>query len=143
MPSSAPRPCTHPGCGILVRDGTGRCDKHKRAEAKALDQRRGSSTARGYGYKWQQARDAFLRDHPLCECPDCEAGQKRLTVATVVDHTVPHRLDEALASGDSAAIAKAQSLFWDRKNWKAMAKPCHDRKTATQDSSFARRGPRG
>lgn len=139
MPSAAPRPCTYPACGVLVRDGSGRCDKHKRAEAKQLDQQRGTSTQRGYGYKWQKARDAFLREHPLCECPDCDAGRKRVTASTVVDHTEPHRLDQALASGDAAAIAKAQRLFWSQSNWQAMSKPCHDRKTATQDSTFARR----
>lgn len=143
MPISAPRPCTYPGCGALVRDGSGRCEKHRRAEAKQLDAKRGTSSQRGYSYKWQQARDAFLRDHPLCECPECEGGAKQLTVATVVDHTEPHRLDQALASGDAEAIARAQRLFWDRGNWKAMSKPHHDKKTATEDSNFARRTDRG
>lgn len=138
MPQAAPRPCTYPGCGVLVRDGTGRCEKHTRAEAKQLDQQRGTSTQRGYGYKWQQARDAFLHEHPLCECPECDAGRLQVTAATVVDHKEPHRLDQALASGDAAAITKAQHLFWDRKNWQAMSKPHHDKKTATEDSSFAR-----
>ena len=74
-----------------------------------------SSTQRGYGYRWQQARAAFLKDHPLCECDDCQAGAKRLTPADVVDHRIPHRGD--------------QSLFWDKSNWQAMAKRCHDAKT--------------
>lgn len=126
MPIAAPRPCTHPGCGVLVRDGTGRCDKHKRAEAKAFDQRRGSSSARGYGYKWQQARDDFLREHPLCKKHE-EKGQ--LVPSSVVDHVIPHKGD--------------MSLFWSRSNWQALCKTCHDIKTATQDSAFARKGPRG
>jgi 5-methylcytosine-specific restriction protein A len=25
-----------------------------------------TSTQRGYGYKWQKAREGFLRSHPLC-----------------------------------------------------------------------------
>ncbi|MCB4811684.1 HNH endonuclease [Methylovorus menthalis] len=49
-------------------------------------------------------------------------GAKRLTPATVVDHIKPHR-------GDMA-------LFWDRNNWQAMAKECHDRKTAREDGGF-------
>lgn len=61
----------------------------------------------------------------------------------MVDHIIPHRLDQALASGNAAAIAEAQRLFWRRSNWQAMSKPCHDRKTATEDSSFARKKPRG
>jgi 5-methylcytosine-specific restriction protein A len=74
-----------------------------------------SSTARGYTYKWQQASKGFLRKHPLCSCPDCDEGRKRVTAATVVDHHIPHRGD--------------MTLFWDRSNWRAMAKECHDAKT--------------
>jgi 5-methylcytosine-specific restriction endonuclease McrA len=79
------------------------------------------SSARGYTYRWQLARKAFLAEHPLCECEDCLAGEKRLTVATVVDHHIPHRGDER--------------LFWDRSNWRAMAKPCHDRKTQRETAA--------
>lgn len=80
-----------------------------------------SSAARGYGYKWQQARAKFLAEHPLCECQDCQAGAKRTTPATVVDHKTPHRGD--------------QRLFWDRSNWQAMSKPCHDRKTQQETAA--------
>jgi 5-methylcytosine-specific restriction protein A len=90
---------------------------------------RESSTARGYGYKWQQASKGFLRQHPLCQCEECQEGKLRLREATVVDHIVPHRND--------------MSLFWDRNNWQAMAKECHDRKTATQDGGFRGADPRG
>lgn len=37
----------------------------------------------------------------------------RVTSATVVDHIVPHR-------GNN-------ELFWDKSNWQALCKPCHDR----------------
>lgn len=121
MPSSAPRPCSHPGCGVLVRDGSGRCDKHRRAEAKAVDERRGTSAQRGYGYKWQQAREGYLRSHPLCAKHE-ERGE--LVPATVVDHIVPHR-------GDMA-------IFWQRTNWQPLCKPCHDVKTAREDGAFGR-----
>ena len=43
MPSAAPRPCSHPGCGGLVRDGTGRCPKHPKqswAKKRAKDDAR-------------------------------------------------------------------------------------------------------
>lgn len=39
--------------------------------------------------------------------------------ATVVDHIIPHRGD--------------QKLFWDRSNWQALCKSCHDSKTMTED----------
>jgi 5-methylcytosine-specific restriction protein A len=29
-------------------------------------------------------------------------------------------------------------LFWDKQNWQAMAKSCHDRKTARHDGGFGR-----
>ncbi|MFN7881901.1 MAG: HNH endonuclease signature motif containing protein [bacterium] len=120
MPASAPRPCTYPGCGVLVQGG-GRCDAHKRIEAKQLDQRRGTSHERGYTSAWQKARAAWLARHPLCK--RCEsAGQ--IVAATVVDHIIPHRGDK--------------QRFWDSTNWQSLCKTCHDRKTATEDSTFAR-----
>lgn len=36
----------------------------------------------------------------------------RYVAATVVDHIVPHRGD--------------MKLFWDRDNWQALCKACHD-----------------
>lgn len=76
---------------------------------------------RGYTYKWQQASKGFLAKHPLCECDDCKAGEKRVTVATVVDHDPPHR-------GDMVK-------FWDRSTWRAMSKPCHDAKTQRETAA--------
>lgn len=120
MPRSAPRPCTYPGCGVLTTSG--RCEAHRRAAKREHDARRGSSSERGYGGAWRRAREAFLRERPLCECDECRAGQLRVRPATVVDHRIPHRGDQA--------------LFWDRSNWQAMAKECHDRKTAREDGGF-------
>jgi 5-methylcytosine-specific restriction protein A len=92
---------------------------------KEADAKRGSSTARGYGYKWQLASKGFLRAHPLCQCPDCLEGEKQITIAVVVDHIIPH-------GGD-------MTLFWDRNNWQSMGKTCHDRKTAKEDGGFGHR----
>ena len=56
----------------------------------------------------------FLRRNPLCvEC----LKRGRIAPATVVDHIVPHRGDE--------------KLFWDERNWQALCKACHDRKTGS------------
>lgn len=116
MPTAAPKPCTYPGCGVLLRDGSARCKEHKRAEAKAHDARRGTAHERGYSAAWQRARVGFLSKHPLCtRCQDVD----RLTPATVVDHIVPHKGDKL--------------LFWDSSNWQPLCKPCHDHKTATED----------
>lgn len=69
-----------------------------------------SSTARGYGYKWQQARAGYLAHHPLCVY--CER-EGRVTAATVVDHRVPHRGD--------------MKLFWDKANWQSLCAAHHSR----------------
>ncbi len=67
-----------------------------------------SSTARGYGYKWQQARLDYLSKHPLCVF--CKT-KGFVTEANVVDHIIPH-------NGD-------QKLFWNRNNWQSLCTSCH------------------
>ena len=122
MPFAAPKPCTYPGCGTLVRDGGSRCEKHKRTEARIYDQQRGTRQERGYDNKWDKARKGYLRSHPLCA--ECQR-QGRLTPASEVDHIIPHRLD--------------MKVFWDYDNWQALCKSCHSAKTATEDGGFGNR----
>jgi 5-methylcytosine-specific restriction protein A len=75
------------------------------------------ATARGYGSEWNRERKKYLDAHPLCvQC----LKQGRFTKATVVDHIKPHRGDRL--------------LFWDRDNWQALCKACHDKKTGNEDS---------
>ena len=78
-------------------------------KSRRYDQLRGSSTERGYGYKWQQARKTFLKQHPLCVL--CKR-RGLVVAASVVDHIKPHK-------GDI-------DLFWDVSNWQALCQPCHD-----------------
>jgi 5-methylcytosine-specific restriction enzyme A len=122
MPLMPKRPCSQPGCGVLT--SSGRCDAHRKQAQKQADAARGSSTQRGYGARWQKASKAYLQAHPLCVCPECKAGELRVTAATVVDHIIPHRGD--------------MKLFWDNTNWQSMGKTCHDRKTAAEDGGFGR-----
>jgi len=68
-----------------------------------------TAAQRGYGGKWQREREAFLQKHPLCVF---HKQRGEIVAATVVDHKIPHRGD--------------QKLFWDRKNWQSLCKPCHD-----------------
>jgi len=138
MATRAKSICRHPGCGKLI-DAPGRCETHAKLIQQRTDAERGNSHERGYDSKWRKAREAFLRERPLCECDEC-IDRSRLMAATVVDHIIPHRLKEARDSGDPERIKKAQALFWDRKNWKPMSKPCHDRKTAREDGGFGRQG---
>lgn len=141
MPNTAPKPCNHPGCGRLIDTG-GYCEQHKKKKIQLSEQARGSSNDRGYGYKWQKARDGFLRKHPTCECQDCQVLPFILRPKSeVVDHKVDHKLFEAKTSGDPQRIAKANQLFWDSSNWQAMAKVCHDKKTAADhQAAYGRPG---
>ncbi|NBF13078.1 HNH endonuclease [Pseudomonas sp. Fl4BN1] len=91
----------------------------KTIQHQPADQQRGTSTQRGYGYRWQQARAGYLRKHPLCV--ECEK-LGRVEPATDLDHITPHR-------GDN-------DLFWDRSNWQPLCHPCHSRKTATEDGGW-------
>ena len=92
MPISAPRPCTHPGCGVLVRDGTGRCPKHP----KQLWAKKPDAPKRITGRKLQRLRaELFARD-PLCA--ECKR-QGRVKLATQRDHI--QSLEEGGADDDS------------------------------------------
>ncbi|WP_420893629.1 HNH endonuclease [Pseudomonas rhodesiae] len=99
------------------------CDDHadigKSAEAKRKERRRETSAQRGYSYKWQQARKAYLTKHPLCV--ECER-QGLVVAATDLDHVVPHKGD--------------MGVFWDSSNWQSLCHPCHSRKTASEDGGW-------
>lgn len=89
MPSLPLRPCTASGCPNL--SPTGRCPQHSRAARPAptantvrrYDDRRGSSTQRGYGSQWQTFRRGYLARYPTCR----QCGQP----ATEIDHIIPKR----------------------------------------------------
>lgn len=106
-----------------TRPKTHRPIKYAGATVRAPEQRR-TSAQRGYGYKWQQARQGFLARHPLCVT--CSA-RSIVRAATEVDHRVPHKGD--------------MNLFWDRDNWQSLCKPCHSAKTAREDGGFGRNAP--
>ncbi len=74
------------------------------------------SSERGYTYKWQQAREGWLRKHPLCRY--CER-EGRVTIATVVDHITPHRGN--------------MTVFWDSENWQSLCKMHHDGQKAREE----------
>lgn len=90
------------------------CNREKLTRHEAP---RAKTSARGYGWRWQKARDpkkgGYLLRHPLCA--ECERNG-RVTVANVVDHIIPHRLN--------------YKLQWDRANWQALCTSCHNAKTA-------------
>ena len=112
MPTRPKKPCAEQGCPELIEPGEKYCSKHKHLHPAVIR----SASSRGYSKRWQKVSKQFLAAHPLCE--NCiKAG--KYTKATVVDHIKPHRGDPA--------------LFWDPRNWQALCKPCHDRKTGNED----------
>lgn len=125
MPTRPPRPCAHAGCPDLNVPGTGYCLKHQgdaEIARRAFEASRPTARERGYGRKWEAASKAHLKRHPWCV--DCAADGVQCA-ATEVDHEIPHKGD--------------MRIFWDKSNWRSRCKRHHSRKTATQDSRFARR----
>lgn len=122
MPCRPNTPCKHPGCGRLVPYGTMYCEEHKPLHRHD----RKTTGEKGYGSRWQKARAVYLQSHPFCvRC----LAKGRYVKATVVDHIIPHRGD--------------RKLFWDRDNWQALCKSCHDSKTMTEDRYEEFRYPKG
>lgn len=64
---------------------------------------RKTANQRGYNYRWQIERVHFLNRNPLCKYCQREGV---IEAATVVDHIIPHKGDQA--------------LFWDSNNWQAL-----------------------
>lgn len=70
---------------------------------------RPAATQRGYSYRWRFRSKHFLRAHPLCTM--C-AARSVTTLATCVDHVIPHKGD--------------QLLFWAETNWQPLCSSCHN-----------------
>lgn len=116
--------CIEPGCDDLAEPGLNRCADHqakkdarvaaRKAEAKTSAVAR-EGAALYASEAWRSASKGFLRKHPLCaDCQDLGL----VVPATEVDHIIPHRGD--------------RGLFWQRRNWQSLCKPCHSRKTARE-----------
>jgi len=119
MPKAAPRPCTYPGCGVLVRDGSGRCEKHpKQAWAKSP-----TATKRITGRRLQAMRAALFARDPLCA--HCKV-KGLVVLATERDHIRP------LAEGG----------LDDPSNEQGLCTPCHEAKSLAE-SLRGRRRSRG
>lgn len=69
-----------------------------------------------YGRRWRGQRAVFLAANPLCVM--CQS-LGRIEPATVVDHKVPHRGDEA--------------LFWDQGNWQSLCEDHHNGQKAREE----------
>jgi 5-methylcytosine-specific restriction protein A len=127
MSTGALRPCLVPKCPEFAGP-RGRCQRHSREH----EHYRGSSTARGYGKRWQALAKRFKQNYPLCgmrpddqqpvmsACYDLRVsshGKLGIVAADVVDHVVPHKGD--------------RRLMWDEHgNLQSLCFSCHGRKSA-------------
>lgn len=118
MASKPLRPCRHPGCAQLTREGF--CSQHKRSGG----QRRESAAWHDWYARpiWvSDLRPAQLLREPFCrEC----ARQGLRTRATVVDHITPFR--------------GSWALFVDPNNHQSLCKHHHDQKTAREQAERRR-----
>ena len=107
------RPCRHPGCPTLTREGW--CEKHR-----PKYQRKDSAEWHGW-YSlpiWtKRLRPGQLVREPFCRAC-AQAGIR--TRAEVVDHVQPHRGD--------------WHLFTDEANLQSLCKYHHDQKTALEQA---------
>lgn len=81
------------------------------AALQRADPARAGTTARGYGWPWQQLRLRILQ-RDLYQCQACKLGG-RITPAREVDH----RINKASGGTD------------DPDNLQSLCRPCHDAKT--------------
>lgn len=98
-------------------------NRPRRHDPRELDRQRGierarkSSTARGYGPRWQKYRKWFIREHPLCSVEGCGSP------ATDVDHI-------------QAVTGPEDPLFWELGNHVGYCHSCHSKKTVRKDGGF-------
>ncbi|WP_417291719.1 HNH endonuclease signature motif containing protein [Cupriavidus pampae] len=113
-----------PMLGGRVAMATGRAPTMQPGSWRTNEQ---SSSQRGYDYRWQKARAAYLRLHPYCIYCMRDASIRSTSVAevivecaerglpvpygNVVDHIEAHRGDKA--------------LFWDESNWQTLCRTHH------------------
>jgi 5-methylcytosine-specific restriction protein A len=111
MPFSPKKPCSSPGCGVLVDRKQGYCAKHKRERNAAVNANRESTDKFYNTQRWKKLRAFYRKRHPLCE--ECQK-EGRVTPSVIVDHVNP------IKEGGSP-------LDWD--NLQALCWSCHSKKT--------------
>jgi 5-methylcytosine-specific restriction protein A len=97
-----------------VADGEHYCSAHKDKANKAEQERRGTSSQRGYGRCWQRLRLLVLARDPVCRHPGCTE------LATDADHIVPRSQGGADSLGNLQGLCHAH----------------HSAKTAKEDGGF-------
>jgi 5-methylcytosine-specific restriction protein A len=113
MPTKPKRLC--PKCGQVV---SGRCERCDKAKEKQYDKDRGTASERGYGWRWQKARKAYLARNPLC--------------VTILDDGLPCNRPATDVDHDTPVTGPNDPSFWDEEGWRSRCHPCHSAKTAKE-----------
>lgn len=98
MPIRPPRLCSRCRTPHIGKD----CPRCQPAIQAEKDERRGSSTERGYDAHWRHAAKAFLAQNPLCHYSRLMG---RTAAAECVDHAIP-------------PTGPDDPRFWDQANWR-------------------------
>jgi 5-methylcytosine-specific restriction endonuclease McrA len=133
------RPCSIPGCPELTPGGP--CERHRRAQQREQDERRGTSAERGYDANHRRLRIlCFQRDAWRCvDCgwePDIVADFRRFDLG---DPPIDRVLDELrdrhnrgerhLHADHKIPIAERPDLRLDLDNLATRCVSCHSAKT--------------
>ncbi len=118
MPYKPARPCKYPGCPQLTHKSF--CLQH----SAVYQQKRGSSSKRGYDHRWRKIRKMYLSGNLLC----VECLKKGLLVeATEVHHIIP------IMNGGTN----------DYSNLMALCKSCHSKITIRWQPEYKYKKMRG
>lgn len=128
MAQQAPKPCRAAGCGFLVRDGSGFCDKHADRRVRwQPDRERGSRHERGLGTDYDKLRPQVIRrDKGLCQ--SCVRAD-RTTPFTQVDHIV--------SRAECKRLNRSPNTL---DNLECICNACHEEKSAREAAQGRRRG---
>lgn len=106
------RPCRHPGCSELTREGW--CPRHKPKDNRSAEAK--SWRWMYYTKLWREdLRPNQLLEEPFCR--ECARSGKRVR-ATDVDHIRDHKGN--------------WGLFCDDRNLQSLCHSCHSRKTLAE-----------
>ena len=121
MASRALKPCRHPGCPELTRDGF--CPRHMPAPRVSVRKR----SSEWHSWYSKPIWTKRLRPDQLAREPFCRvcAAQGIRTRATVVDHVQPFR--------------GSWALFVDPSNHQSLCKFHHDQKTMREQAAERRK----
>ena len=107
MPTKPKHPCAYPGCPALTDRRY--CEEHEKLTNQQYEKYgRNPATRRRYGRAWQRIRNAYAKEHPLCE--QCLAEGKVVPMEQV-HHKLP------LAEGGTH----------ERSNLVSLCTSCHAR----------------